>query len=264
MGDSVVAEQRLLVAQDTQSTALVSELVVLAAAGPPDSRFTWVGEQTLLAATQGSTPVTQVAEQTMLVAFVTGPRAVFNQRAFGFTLDGHPFYVLSLGTLGTFVYDVSTQTWSNWETQGYGVWNFEQGVEWNGGIYGGDQLNATIWKLNPDSFLDDGFRPIVRVVTGGIQVTERQTVQMGGFYLQTFPQTAVTGDVPMASLSVSRDNGKTFVSADQTLSVSGANAQEFAWRSLGTARYPGAIFRVTDTGGLTRIELATLKIPGER
>ena len=86
-----------------------------------------------------------------------------NIRAWEFTFDGHKFYVLHIGMQGTFVYDLTSGTWARWETKGCGLnWNMNEGVEWEDTIVAGDGINGIVWKLNPDSGVDDGFRAICR------------------------------------------------------------------------------------------------------
>ena len=198
----------------------------------------------------------QISEVALLVAYVEGPRETFNSRAWGFTFDGHPFYVLHLGNTGTWVYDVSTEQWAQWGTEGVVTWNMEYGTEWDGETVAGDQATNDVWRLEPDSFLDDDFRPVVRRATAGYPVTGRDAVSMGIFTLEMAVQSTLEYDAEV-SLSISDDKGVTFVNVG-TLAV--AADGDLSWRSLGSAKQPGRVFLIEDTGALVRIDGADVTV----
>lgn len=255
---SLVPETVLLSSNVLQAQAQVSEYVVLAAAGPPDSRWSFVSEAVILASSSQGNPVARVSEVAVLVAYVTGPREVFDSRAWTFTFDGHPFYVLTLGGEGTFVYDLSTKQWAQFSTQGYGIWNMEYGTNWNNGVVAGDNLLPTVWRLDPHSFLDDDFRPIERICTAGIPMSSRNTLRTGSLVLDATPQVLGANDTPTVTLSISDDDGETFTQLD-TIVATGERTQEFAWRSLGLVKAPGRVFKIVDSGGFTKIDGADLE-----
>lgn len=243
-----------------------SEAVVLAAIGPPNTRYTFVGELVALSALINAQvyPVIQTAEVVLLEAFVSGARQILAGRAWSFTFDNHPFYVISLGNVGTFVYDVSTKQWAAWDTNGLsGLWNMEHGVEWNNGVVGMDNQTNQIWRLNPSSFIDDDFRPITRVSTVGLQADARQTIDTGALTLSATIQFDTPGnnEPGTITLSISDDEGKTFTQLD-TITITDPN-QEIAWRGLGMVRAPGRVFHVQDDGGFSKINNANLEIAGE-
>lgn len=243
------------------------DLVVLAAVGPPNTRYIFDSEVVTLKSLVNSQvyPVIDVSELVVLETYVTGPRQILVGRAFGFTLDNHPLYIVTLGLIGTFVYDISTGTWSQFETQGYnGIWNFEHGVEWNDGVYGGDNSTNQIWKLNPSSWLDDGFRPIQRVVTAGVDTDARNTIKTGALILNATVQNDVPASAEPATitLSISDDEGVTFLALD-TITVTDRNQQN-RWGGLGTIKAPGRIFHIADEGALVRLDGADLKVSGEK
>lgn len=246
-------------------TVRVGDLVALVVVGPPPARYTPVAEFALLAATQKEKVVTQVAEFVALVSYIEGGTEKFNSRAWGFNFDQHQFYVLHLGVEGTFVYDILTQQWAEWETQGFGQWNAEAGIEWNGEVYFGDNTLPTLWKLNPDSYLDDDFRLIQRVVTGGIPAEARDTIRTGMFVLSATKQGELDDEsVPYVQLSISDDGGETFNDRDALTIDAATPKQDFSWRGLGTIRAPGRVFKITDEGGFVTIKGADQKLAGEK
>lgn len=232
------------------SSVVTAETTLVATLAPPDAPQVVVTEAQILATTLSEQNSVWGGETVILAAYATGPRADYKQRAWHFTFDGHPFYVLTLGTLGTYVYDISTQQWAQFSTVGYGVWNMEYGVEWDGGVVAGDNTLPNIWRLNPDSFIDDDFRPMTRVATGGVQRNARETLRTGSYNLSVALQDPST--VSAITLRISDDEGKTYFNQG-TISITNAN-QEIAWRSLGLVRYPGRVFRVEDTDGGVRID----------
>ena len=244
--------------------AFADEFIALVSVGSPPSRYLRDSELHILAATQQEKVVAKVSDVVALVSYVAEGTEKFNSRAWGFDLDQHQFYVLSLGMQGTFVYDVLTQEWSQWQTQGFTGWNMENGVVWNGDVYAGDDSLPTLWRLDPDSYLDDDFRPIKRVVTGGIQTDARNTLRTGMFVLSVTKEGDIDDeDTPYVQLSISDDGGFTFKDRD-ALTIDGTNeTQDFSWRSLGVIRAPGRVFKITDEGGYVTFKGANQKIDGE-
>src|SRR5665213_825321 len=57
------------------------------------------------------------------VTYTSGLPDSARSRAWSFVLDGHTFYVLDLGTEGTFLYDIDTQQWCQFKTDGHNGWN---------------------------------------------------------------------------------------------------------------------------------------------
>lgn len=189
----------------------------------------------------------------------------FKQRAWTFTLDGHEFYVLTLGEFGTWVWDATTQTWSEWQTQGYPGWNFEGGIVWyDEVVIGHDIQNPIVWKLTPDSSIDETFREQERVVTGLVDVRGISS----GMSVGALRLTASVGDVQSqrpATVSVrySDDNGKSWRGPYSIVLDSDDDNQRLAWRSLGTIKAPGRVFEIKDFGGMIRIDDALIDIDGE-
>lgn len=253
-----------LVPTEGSPAPLVSEIVVLVATGAPNSRYVDVGNAAALVSTHEEKVMAQVSEVVALVSYVSTETQRFNARAWGFTFDQHQFYVLHLGMQGTFVFDVLTNQWSQFQTQGFSGWNAEAGVEWNGEVYFGDNTLPTLWRMDPDSFLDDGFRLIRRVVTGGLPATGRDALTTGMFVLDAIREGAVDDEsVPFVQLSISDDSGVTFRDREAIAVRDGTGAQDFSWRGLGTVKAPGRVYRITDEGGFVKIKGADQSIVGE-
>lgn len=260
------AELYVLAARDgDKPTVRASEMAVVAVTAPPFSRYTWAAEIAAAVVKDGVKNMARVSEIAAVIAYVTGGTETFNSRAWGFTLDQHQFYVLHLGVEGTMVFDVLSGEWAEWETEGYVGWNAEHGIVWNDDIYFGDILQPTLWKMDLETDLDEDFRTITRVVTGGIPAVGRDALKTGMFILSATPQATLITDgdeIPSVQLSFSDDGGKTFRSRE-ALEVTSNETQDLSWRGMGLIKTPGRVFKVTDTGGFIRIDGANQKINGE-
>lgn len=182
-------------------------------------------------------------------------------RAWTYTLDGHTFYVLDLGEEGTFAYDVTTSQWAQFQTSGYAGWNIRAGTMWgeDNRIVGGDTLYHTVWELDPDTFLDDGFRAIEHIVTGGVMTRSRIYHAVEALRVAGSLGYFTSGSDATIMLRYSDDNGQTWVTAE-ILPVEEGVPLEAAWRSLGSFMAPGRVFEVSDVGGMFRIDGADVYI----
>lgn len=211
-----------------------------------------------------STP--KVSQTGIYAAWKEGQREDLTIRAWSFDFDGHTFYVLSLGMQGTWVYDLSTQTWSEWRTEGYVGWNAEVGQQWQKGLaVAGDVENPIVWTVNPDQTLDQGFKQLTRVATSFIPAQGRGTVAVNAVYIdadQGSPQ-ADANETSTITLSISDDQGSTFFDLSAIEILSGDATQVLEWRSIGTFGTPGRVFKVTDVGGPVRLSNAWVEVSGD-
>lgn len=210
------------------------------------------------------------ATQGRVIAVCRGRIDNVKLRAWTFTLDGHDFYILKLGTSGkTLVFDLSTGQWSSWTSGGSSNWRVSVGMNWRsaGTIpsnYGsnvvvGDDSSGVLWVLDPESGVDDSLLtdnkiPFPRVATGQVITRARSFLPVYSVYL-----TASLGEPALpensVSLEYSDDQGKTYTLADKPITIiEGDYAQEITWRSLGQIRAPGRLFRITDNGSFARID----------
>lgn len=188
----------------------------------------------------------------------------FRLRAWAFELDGHEMYVLRLGQFGTFIYDRTTQQWSEWNTGSDVNWDASVGGNWNDYVIAGALEDPYLWSISPEQSLDnvgvvDGDIPITRTVTGLVSLRGRGRQRCGAVRV-----TASVGatDIPSAqmSLSFSDDYGVTY-SSPTTIQMSATDTyQDLSFRSIGSMRAPGRVFRITDIGGATRIDDAVIEV----
>lgn len=217
--------------------------------------------QVVLTAPVVTDGVTRTSQQVTMVVYGEGSRENYKLRAWSFYLDGNWYYVLHLGLQGTWVYCLTSDTWAQWVTAGYDNWNAEQGLVWNARIVAGDNQNGILWEVDPETMVDDDFRPITRVVTAILPQAARKTTTVGGVWITASVGFPTAAD-PLVNLRFSDDYGNTWVdmdSCDVTL-LPGEFGQEIAFRSLGTFGAPGRVFEVSDVGGAVRIDRAEIEM----
>lgn len=202
-----------------------------------------------------------------LLAVVRGRDSNPKLRVWTYTLDGHDHYVLRLGTRGTLSYDTLSGEWTDLTSGEGGPFSVNDGVNWNGatgyaGTFGsnvvvGSDSNGALFFFDPDADVDDDAlvgsetpRTFERAVyseipTSGYSLTPCFGIQVRGSIGSN------SGDV---LLEYSDDRGNTYVSAG-TVSITDEDYDaRLDWKSLGSIRAPGRIFRLTDTGTLKRID----------
>lgn len=223
---------------NTQAVMLVS--IQITAKQTPSSSLV------ALSSIQGKV-VDQVSEIAMLALARAQPgkRAL---RCFEFDMDGHTFYVLHLGELGTIVFDTTSKKWAEWKTDLFNNWNCGYGTNWKSFIIGGALQGNMLYTIDPDWPYDDLQTPIVSVITGGYPMRLRNSIACDEIMITSSVGWASTVNAKM-QLRTSDDFGMSF--RDQgTLDLSNATTKtEVSWRSLGQIDAPGRIFELTDLGG---------------
>lgn len=214
------------------------------------------------------------ATQGVVMAVVSGRIDNPKLRAWTYTLDGHDFYVLKLGTQGkTLVFDMSTGQWAWWSSQSEPRWRASVGMNWKSSfdipakfgsnVVVGDDSSGIIWVLDPEKGLDDdlldtGEITFPRVATGQMPAVSRQAAPIYSVSLSaSYGKPSIT--LNSVKLEYSDDQGNTYVVADEPqVAINGAYDQEFIWRSLGQVRAPGRLFRITDNGAFSRVDSLTV------
>lgn len=244
----------------TNATAQhISQLVALVPYSPLASRYGRVSQMLALVPYeiddhQGNVP--RVSQLLQLVVYGGASANETRSRAWAFVMDGHPMYVLDLGVEGTFIYDLTTKQWCKFATAGYNGWNMKVGTEWGASkrIVAADSVGPYVWELKPDEKLDEGFRPIDHIVTGGIPLRSRVHVGMSSLRV-----TASVGDLQSLTgvefkMRFSDDNGKTYSEYYTVELTPDDHSQEIAFRSLGSFMAPGRVIELSDSGGPIRID----------
>lgn len=230
-----------------------SQFTVLAAYGPPETKFEYVSQDTLLAAiAQGHNVTTSVTQVATMMAFGTGVPNTASSAAWTFVLDGHRFYVLPLGPEGDWAYDFTTQEWCQLQSQGFPGLNFTHGVMWGLRVIGGDALYTYLYELDPNEPLDEQWREVQHMVTGGIPTRTRSVIGVANFTVTASVGDDSAVDQPV-SLAYSDDNGVSW-SPEFDLPLTDIGTQQLIWNALGSFAAPGRVFRITDYSGPIRLD----------
>ena len=254
MTNALVTQDVALLATASPDTARATDIARLVAYGPPAALSLETSQETVLIAySGGETNVTaDVTQASCMVAYYEGQPTTSRQNSWTFVLDGHRFYVLSLGPEGDWAYDTTTREWCKLVTSGFDGLNFTHGTMWGIRVMGGDSLYPYLYELDPDQPLDEGWREIVRVVTGGIATRGRSAVGVANFSLTASVADDAATDQPII-LQFSDDNGVTW-SDPLDMPLTDQGTQKLIWNSLGSFAQPGRIFMITDTAGPVRLD----------
>lgn len=187
--------------------------------------------------------------------------STLRQRAWTYVLDGHTFYVLDLGSEGTFAYDITTQQWANFSTQGFTQWDAGNGVMWGNRIVAGDLLSSDVWEVAGSVTTDNaGVLPINHVVTGGLAARSRQFHSVEDVRLSVSKGQYDSASPGPVNLRYSDDGGQTWSPTFSDAIAPGKTQGALSFRSLGSFQAPGRIFEFSDSGGPIRIDGADVFI----
>lgn len=209
-----------------------------------------------------------------IIAIFTGRVDDPSVRAWTFTLDGHDFYVLRLGTEETLIYDLLTEQWHVWSTGEELYWSLFTGVNWFGGntfsdffgsnVIVGSDANGSLFFLDPNKPSDDA------AVTGRDPVPFRRRVTsqlaIRGYDRARVYEVQLLGSVSQFDLGAdnlvhllySDDRGDNYISAGTVTTSPRDYDIRATWRSLGSFSSPGRLFQVEDFGALKRIDSLTV------
>lgn len=255
------SENSLLAATSSLPAARVGDVAALAA-WTTQTKRALVSEVALLSTVSvGAEPVARVSEIAALVAYTTGTPEVVRHRAWTFDFDGHQFYVLDLGAEGTYVFDLTTGAWCEFETQGYDAWNMRSGIKWNHRYVALDAVNPIVWEVDPASQTDEEWKEIEHALTAMIQFRHRKARRNDALRV-----TASVGQLGAADATLrmrfSDDRGQTWSDYYEITMEDDAFTQELAFRSLGSIKAPGRVFELSDTSGTIRVDGADAEVEG--
>lgn len=244
-----------------------SQMYVLAVTQIP-ADFTNISESfvyTIGGGPAGTISIPQISTLGVLKGKVDNPKL----RSWSFFLDNHEFWVIRLGDNKTLLYDLTTEQWTWWSTANRPTWRANIGLNWytpgsqanmlGSNVFVGDDSTGIIWALDPKQGFDQhGLVPeepvyFKRIAQAQIISRTRIYIPVYSVYLTCSPASpAYLGAT--VTLEYSDDGGSTYVTAgDVEVNVDDYN-QDFSWFSLGRIQTPGRLFRITDNGGLARID----------
>lgn len=199
--------------------------------------------------------------------------------AWSFTLDGHEYYVLQLPTQITLVLDLATNKWYVWGNGQTDQWRARYGLNWTqantlsyqhgSDIVVGDDSTGTLYFLDPDYPVDDAayntypVEPFQRVVYGQTPIRGFDAIPCFGVTISGSLGYVDDPTLTTIYLATSDDQGNTFQDHYSQDMVLGQYNQRLYWGSLGSMIAPGRLYKITDYGGLHRIDGLDMDDPEE-
>lgn len=167
--------------------------------------------------------------------------------AWSFSFGGHDFYGLNL-TTKTLVFDATTGTWAEWQTDG-GRWCGQFIASAWGKLIVTDYRDGRLYEIDGTVY-KDGESPMLREVTSRhvFKDLNRMTVWEVALDAETgVGLTEGQGSDPKVMLQISKDGGHTFGNELwSTLGKIGEYLSRVVWRRLGRGRDFVFRFRVSD------------------
>lgn len=181
--------------------------------------------------------------------------------AIAFIYDGHAFYIVSCDQ-GTFAYDVSTGSWSEWQSYGLDRFRGRVAVAAAGfPVILGDSEGPKLYRLETSAATDDG-DPIYRVVGGGLPAIKRTSID--SLWMQCNTGASLDPDAqPVIRARFSRDGGNTWTDEKQaSLGFTAQYNRRVLWNRCGQFRAPGFLFEIIDSDSVqTTLQFATVNEP---
>lgn len=261
LGANVSQIVRVVAASSAKAQPNVAMSAALVVVNPPFALGGNISQSITLAVAEAS-PSPKISSSAALVVVREGLIESYENRVWTFDFDGHSFYVLQLGPVGTFVYDFTSKTWSRWRTSSLLLWNMFNGIRWNGINVAVDLEFPVVFEIRGDLQSDEGFRPITRIVTGAMPVIGRDFKSCDFVYMSGSVGSQTDPDATV-DLRFSDDQGNTWSDVFSITLDDGDTNQQLSWRSLGQMKSPARIFEFTDTGGLVRIDSLDVITDGE-
>lgn len=167
---------------------------------------------------------------------------------YSYMLGGHPMLVMSFPTAGyTWLFDGSTGIWSALKSAGLARHRAELSFNLSSKTYVTDYENGKIYRLGADVLTDNGEPIGCEIISETVAAQGDELIAIDCLRLDM--ETGVgTGELdPQVSLSVSRNNGRTWgTEMFKSAGKEGAYNPPIEWRRLGTCRHFTAKIRMTD------------------
>lgn len=210
-----------------------------------DGTLFWLGDDRVVYAAEGIRPnriSTHAVEQA-----ISGYGPSTDAEAWVYRQEGHAFYVLNFPSAGaTWVYDVTTQSWHERESEGYGgLWRPRTGIAYGTAVIAGDRASGLLYQVDANEPTEDGAL-ILRQATGTTMMAEGKRMMITR--LEAHFETGVglasgQGADPLVWMAYSDDGGRNW--SDDRWASLGAIGQTMArveWRRLGSSR--NRVFRI--------------------
>lgn len=212
-----------------------------------DNTLFWIGND-LIAYRADTTPV-RISNHSIEEHLVNA--GLDDLKAWAFSVDGHTLYCVTMGTEGTWAYDVENQNWPRFKSYNQETWRAHLGTQVDGStIVAGDDTSNTLYVLD-STISNDNSDPLERIVTGGLAILGKPQKCTDFSVVMAKGQAPITGDAvnPTVLMRYSDDAGNTWSSwIEEHLGLEGQYGGQVTWRQLGLMQVPGRLFtiKVTD------------------
>lgn len=182
---------------------------------------------------------------------VNGYTNTADATSYSYMLGGHPMFVISFPSAGaSWLYDGSTGIFTKLKSYGQSRHNAEFSINYLNNTLVFDNLVGRAYKLMA-SALDDNGVSIEKQITGETIASQgEEFIQIDCLRVDMEVGDGLTsgqGVNPQISLTLSRDNGKTWGSEMwKSMGKIGEYNKRVEWRQLGTCRYLTPRLRITD------------------
>jgi len=241
------------------STLRVADLHVLAVGGQTAPYiFVHNAESVFVGTDEGKATVLRVHELDVVVVGALGvfPDAPLTVSVFPYDIDGHVMYGLHVRGRGTFVYDLMTAQWAEWETADFGFWNAQYHVKWRDDYYASTMFENQLNLVDPTAILDDSFRTNSFIATGRLESQDREYVAN--------PEAQIFGSIGLrggdVNLRYSDDEGANYSDNLTVTMAAGVRNANVMFYDLGSVTAPGRIYQIEDAGALRRIQTLKVKL----
>lgn len=171
-----------------------------------------------------------------------------NAYAFAFKIEGHAFYVLTFPNEGTYVYDILTGLWSEWQTKGREDWIAFGFINAFNKRLVGDNIGNKVMSLNLDIFNDLGENIIGEAISAPL--SSDNNYKMRHKFITIDAETGVGNSNiidPQIMLSWADEDGKSFNNWKfRSLGKIGETKKRIRWGKLGRSRSRTYKIRITD------------------
>lgn len=134
-----------------------------------DNTLVWVADDCNVMRIGGVAEIISTPAITERIRQYVRDRGALSLGAWTFPQAGHSFYVLTMPSEGSFVFDAATTAWCKWGTNGETYWLPHVGDSLQGKVLAGSAVDGSFWVVTPDAQNDAG-DVFDRIVTGTVPI----------------------------------------------------------------------------------------------
>lgn len=184
-------------------------------------------------------------------SIINGYATTSDASAYSYMLGGHPMYVINFPAAGaSWLYDGSTGIWSRLKSFGLTRHRAQFAFQFLGNTLVADYSSGRVYRLTATAITDNGDSIERQIIGETIANQDQESLDVSCLRLDMETGIGTTtgqGVNPQISLSVSRDNGKTWgAEMWKSAGAVGEYMTRVEWRRLGSPRFFTPKIRITD------------------